>query len=112
MFFADATPPTWPDAFGWAAETAVTTVIGLAIGLIFFPVKWFAQWYTRRRQESVTRYRDAHKLLRAAQLDERFPLPSRDDEARELAEQERDVGMRRAWDEAQHILGAGHDNGM
>lgn len=104
-------PPGWQDVVGWAAETAVTTVAGLIIGLLFFPVKWLVSWRVRRRQDNVTRYREAHNLLRAAQLDEKFPANDlvENEEAEAKAERAQRIAVRRAWDEAVHVLAGGTD---
>ena len=64
-----------PTLSALAINTAVTTAVGLLVGLVAFPVRWFLQWRSRRRQDDVAAYRQAHRLLRDAQLEALYPEP-------------------------------------
>lgn len=88
---------------GLALSAAVTTAVGLAVGLVAFPIRWWLQSAARRRQENVAAYRDALRVLRAAQREARYGERSAGDR------RSRDAIPAKAWDEALHRLAEARD---
>ena len=97
-----------PDLSALAVNTAVTTVVGLLVGLVAFPVRWFLQWRSRRRQDDVAAYRQAHRLLRDVQIERLFPAPVKAGEDHDDRAIEAGLlswnNAKRAWDEALHLV--------
>ncbi|WP_024285644.1 hypothetical protein [Cellulomonas sp. KRMCY2] len=97
-----------PDLSVLAVNTAVTTVVGLLVGLIAFPGRWFLQWRSRRRQDDVAAYRQAHRLLRDVQVERLYPAPVKAGEDHD--DRAIEAGMlswnsaKRAWDETLHVV--------
>lgn len=89
----------------WAAEAGVVAFVGLAVGVIAFPVRWVISALEQRRQQVVTACREAHRVLRSAQLDNRYLLlGTTTDDERETAITAGRTAMERAWDEAVEYL--------
>lgn len=90
---------------GWAAEAGVSAFVGLAVGVIAFPVRWVVSALEQRRQEIVTACREAHRVLRTAQLDNRYLLlETSTGVERETVIADGRRAMDRAWDDAVECL--------
>lgn len=107
MLTYDAAGVGLDDVVEWAAQTGVAAIAGVVVGLVFFPFKWIAGAVTRRRDAVLTACREAHRVLRTAELDNRYPLfATSTDEERGVALRDRVTATRRAWDEAVGYLEA------
>lgn len=105
MLTFDAAGVGLDDVVEWAAQTGVAAIAGVVVGLVFFPFKWIAGAVTRRRDAVLTACREAHRVLRTAELDNRYPLlASSTEEERAAALRDRVTATRRAWDEAVQYL--------
>jgi hypothetical protein len=89
-------------------ETVVTSaagaLVGLVAGILAFPIKWLVEWLTARRSRHVTACRDAHRLIRTAELNIKYE--GRRSGAATVAPSEINwfTAERRAWDEAEDIV--------
>lgn len=84
-------------------NAGISAAVGLAVGVIAFPVRWFLQWRSRLRQENVSAYRDALRLLRSAQREARYGPRESD------GHRNRDAVPGGAWEAALHRLAEAPD---
>lgn len=86
-----------------ALNSAVGAVVGLIVALVAFPFRWWIQRRSEVRHENRAAYSAALRLIRSAELNERYapPVPGTEQVAAREA--------RRSWDEAEHALEESRD---